>query len=63
MKRFVLFCARALVIVIASLAALFVYFVYTPAPELPPGPCTVPPYMQATRQEPEPAITAEATER
>lgn len=36
MKRFLLFCARALVIVIASLAALFVYFVYTPAPELPP---------------------------
>ena len=34
-----------------------------PPPELPPGPCTVPPYTQATPQEPEPAITAEATER
>jgi MFS family permease len=34
-----------------------------PPPELPPGPCTVPPYTQATLQEPEPAITAEAIER
>jgi MFS family permease len=34
-----------------------------PPPEPPPGPCTVPPYMRATRQEPEPAIMAEGTER
>jgi MFS family permease len=34
-----------------------------PPPELPPGPCTVPPYTQATPQEPEPTITAEAIER
>ena len=34
-----------------------------PPPEPPPGPCTVPPYTQATLQEPEPTITAEAIER
>jgi MFS family permease len=34
-----------------------------PPPELPPGPCTVPPYTPAARHEAEPAITAEATER
>jgi MFS family permease len=35
----------------------------TPPAELPPGPCTVPPYTQATLQEPEPTITAEVIER
>lgn len=35
MKRFLLFCLKVLITFVALVVALFAYFVYTPAPELP----------------------------